>query len=275
MIQKRYLTFLIILLSGFTVLMTGCRSSKAIVKKPSKQEMEVIRSLVLEGTDYNNISSKMEFKIFPKEGVSAGMKGNIKISRDSCLIISLQPFAGIEIVRCLIRPDSVFVISRLHSTYSAESIDRLPFSELKPYHLLEAILMNRIFIPGKVKPENEDLDNFMSYKGKEGEFISYTKDSFNLSFRIDKDQQFDQLTVGTENILKALEAKYSKFERTNKGIFPHLLELQTNISNKKLGMQILFLEPSFDKNTDFKFVIPSRYKKLTLEEMLKKFSNML
>jgi hypothetical protein len=96
-----------------------------------------------------------------------------------------------------------------------------------------------------------------------------------LSFRIDEDQQYDQLRVSTENTLKAIEAKYSMFERTDIGIYPHMLEMQTDGINKKLKVQLIFLNPSFDKETDFKFVIPSRYKKVTLEEMVKKFSNML
>jgi len=267
--------FTIFLFVVFTIFLTGCRASREIVKKPSKHDMELIRQLVLEGHDYKSLNSKVEFKLFPKEGVSVGMKGNIKISRDSCLILSLQPFAGIEIVRCLIRPDSVFVLNRLHSVYSAESIGKFPYSQLKPFYLLEAILTNRVFIPGKIKPDSEDLNVFLSYKGKEGEYISLTQDSFNLSFRIDKDQQFDQLRVSTENNLKAIEAKYSMFERTDIGIYPHLLELQTEGVNKKLKAQLLYLNPSFNKETDFKFIIPSKYKKITLVEMVKKFSNML
>ena len=257
------------------ILLSGCRSSKEIIQKPSKQDMEVIRQMVLETPAYSTVSSKMEFKIFPKEGVSAGMKGSLKIQRDSCIILSLQPFAGIEVVKFLVRPDSFFVVSRVHSLYSAESIDKLPYNELLPYNLLESILTNRIFIPGKPKAENGDLDRFQSYKGKEGDYISLTQDSFNLSFHIDKDQQYDQLRVGTENTLKAIEVNYTMFERTNVGIFPRLVEMKTEEANKKLKATIFFIEPSFNEDTNFKFVISPKYKKVTLAELLKKFSNML
>lgn len=269
-------TCLIFMFALLLISLSGCRSSKGFVKKPSKHDMELIRQLVLEAPAFNTINSKMEFKIFPKEGVSVGMKGAMRIHRDSCLILSLQPFAGIEVLKCLIRPDSLFVLSRLHSVYSAESIDKLPYSELMPYYLLESILTNRIFIPGKPKPENEDIERFLSYKGKEGDYISLTQDSFNLSFHIDEDQQqYDQLRVGTENSLKAIEVKYSMFERIDAVIYPRLIEMSTERANKKLKIDLFFLDPSFDKTTDFKFVIPSKYKKVTLDELIKKFSDML
>lgn len=272
-LNSRYL--LIIAISAVTIIMPSCRGSKDVAKKPTKQKMEVIKDLVLEGFAFSNLNSKMEFKIFPKEGVSAGMKGNIKIQKDTCMILSLQPFAGIEAVRCKITPDSIYLLSRLHSTYATEGIDALPYSELKPYYLLQSVLTNRVFIPGKVKPEEKDLEKFMTYNGKEGEFISITQNKYNLAFRIDDEQQYDKLTVGTEDVLKALEVNYTRFERANLGVFPHFIEMTTQNEGKNLKMQVYFLSPAFDINTDFSFDIPKRYKKVTIKEMLDKFSNML
>lgn len=235
----------------------------------------MLKELVVEAPSYKTLNSKMEFKIFPKEGVSVGMKGNIRICKDSCIILSLQPFAGIEVARCLIRPDSFFVVSRLHSVYSSESIDKLPYSDLMPYNLIESVLTNRMFIPGETKPDNADLSRFMSYKGKDGHYFSLTKDSFNLSFHIDEDQQYNKLRVGTENKLKVVEVNYSMFERASAGIFPRLVEIQTEQGKKTLKMNIFFMEPSFAEKSDFRFPISPKYKKVSMEELMKKFSNML
>lgn len=268
-----YRLFSIILIAS--VLFTGCRATKEVAKKPTKQDIELLKQAVLDEPAFKTINSKMEFRIYPKEGVSAGMKGSLKLSRDSCMIISLQPFAGIEIVRCLIRPDSIFVVNKLQSLYSAESIDKVPYPDILNYKTLESIVTNRIFIPGKKKAESGDLDKFMSYKGKEGQYYSIVKDSFNISYHFDKDQQYNNMKVGTENILKALEVNYSMFERSNAGVFPRMVELQTENSGKKLRVSFLFMEPSYDKKTDFRFPVSSKYEKVSMKEMIEKFSNML
>ena len=257
------------------MLFTGCRSSKEIARKPTKQDVELLKQAVLAEPTFKIVNSKMEFRIYPKEGVSAGMKGSLRLSRDSCMIISLQPFAGIEIVRCLIRPDSIFVVNKLQSLYSAESIDKVPYSNILNYYTLESIVTNRLFIPGKKKAESDDIDEFMSYKGKEGQYFSIAKDSFNISYHFDEDQQYNNLKVGTENVLKALEVNYSMFERSNAGVFPRMVELQTENSGKKLRASFLFLEPAYDKKTDFRFPVSSKYEKVSMKEMINKFSNLL
>jgi hypothetical protein len=40
-------------------------------------------------------------------------------------------------------------------------------------------------------------------------------------------------------------------------------------------MQIFYLKPSFDAKTDFRFDIPAKYKKVTTEELIQRFQNLL
>jgi len=72
--------------------MFSCKSSKDIARKPSETDIKRLEQLIFTNGNFSNLTSKVEFKLMPKAGVSVGMKGTLKICRDSCIILSLQPF---------------------------------------------------------------------------------------------------------------------------------------------------------------------------------------
>jgi hypothetical protein len=274
-ISRRYTIGCIFLMLISLILFTGCRGSKELVIKPSKQDTELIKQLVLEDPSFESLDSKMEFRFFPKEGVNVGMKGSMKIRRDSCLIISLQPFAGVEMVKCLITPEKMILISRIHSAYSVVNIEDTPFANLKPYELLEPILINRIFFPGNSIPGSKDIDLLKWNKDKEGKYLSLAQDGYELSFRLDDNQHYNQLIMNTDKDSTRLKVLYSLFKETSTGDFPHQIEMQTFGMKQNYKLELTFLKPSFDTPTDFKFNINSKYKQVPLEDLIKRFQNML
>jgi len=257
------------------LLMTGCRSSKEIVTKPSKKDMELLRSLVLDKPVVYQIDSKMEFKISTREGISTSMKGSLKLKTDSCMIFSLQPFAGIEIAKCLIRSDSVFVVSRMHQIYAAESISRMPYASFGLFDIVQKILTNRVFIPGISKPEERDLNRFAWAKQKEGTNLNLTQNDYSLDYSLNDDQQYSKLRVYTSGESGNIQVIYSKFEKSDDVVFPYTIEIQANEKDKHLNLQMACLKPVFNTSSDMKFLISAKYKKVTLKELIKRFQDML
>ena len=81
-------------------------------------------------TNINNIKTKVnESNISPnwlsmdskikieKEGQSTVVNANIRINRDSVIWISLKAALGIEVLRTMITPDSIYFMSRMDKTY--------------------------------------------------------------------------------------------------------------------------------------------------------------
>lgn len=263
----------------FICLLSGCRSTKNAVTKPNRHDMDALRSLIVDEPPVRVLNSKVDFWFSAKEGVSTKMRGSIKIRTDSCMIFSLQ-FSGIELARCLLRPDSLVIVSRLHSIYAAESLKKLPYSTSGLYKILEQVLTNRMFIPGKKAPREKDLNTFVWQKQKEGLKLSLDQPDYALSYLMDNDQQYKQLNLKSTDALGELTVNYSDFKETKSIVFPNLVEIDAKtqiVENEPstIKLKVTYLKPVFNTAMDFNFSVPSKYKKVTLKELFKQVDKML
>jgi len=263
--------FVVLLLSaGFS----GCRSSKNMVKRPTASDSKILERLV-NNDNFESFDSKVNFRLTPSEGISVDAKGSLRMRRDSCLILSIQLFAGIEMLRCLIRKDSVFIVSRLHQVYSVESLKNNKYGQFLKFELLQAILTNRIFIPGQPTPSAKDLNNFEWHEQKGGSYFRWNQDSINLYFYLNDAKQYSQFKAANMNQKVMIEAVYSLFQNGSTGSFPTKLEFNTEGFDKKYRLQITYLKPTFNSGVDYRFEIPSKYKKVTTTNLIQRFQNML
>jgi hypothetical protein len=259
----------------FSLLMTGCRTSKELVTKPSKKDMELLESLVVEKPAFTTLNSKVEFKLSTRRGISTSMKGSVKLSTDSCILLSLQPFIGIEIAKCLIRPDSFIVVSRIHQIYASESIANMPYSSLGLFNLFQKVLTNRLFLPGNAKPTSRDLARFTWQKDKNETKLNLTQNDYSLDYTLNDDQQYCKLRAYPGKDSDYIQVDYSRFEKKNDFLFPQFVEMNAVGKDKRYNLQITYLKPSFDVSADFGFPISAKYKKVTLKELINRFQNML
>jgi len=257
------------------VLATGCRTSKQVVTKPSRQDMDVLKGLLIEKPAVKQLNSKVDFWFSSREGISTSMKGAIKLSTDSCMILSLQPFAGIEIARCLIRPDSLVVVSRMHQIYATESLSTLPFSAYDLYNVLEDVLTNRIFIPGNTKPSDKDLKRFTWAKSKESTSLILSQRDYALTYVLNDDQQYHRMSLATGDSTQFVYVNYDDFKSTKDLEFPNRLDMQVLGGGKTLRLKVGYQKPTFNSATDMSFPIPDKYRKVTLQELIKRFQDML
>jgi hypothetical protein len=257
------------------VLTTGCRTSKQVVTKPSRQDMDVLKGLLIEKPAVKQLNSKVDFWFSSREGISTSMKGAIKLSTDSCMILSLQPFAGIEIARCLIRPDSLVVVSRMHQIYATESLSKLPFSAYDLYNVLEDVLTNRIFIPGNTKPSDKDLKRFTWAKSKESTSLILSQRDYALTYVLNDDQQYSRMSLATGDSTQFVYVNYDDFKSTKDLEFPNRLDMQVLGGGKTLRLKVGYQKPTFNSATDMSFPIPDKYRKVTLQELIKRFQDML
>jgi len=253
----------------------GCRSTKDVVRQTTEKDVKRLEEMVFDENGFSSLSSKVEFKFSPKEGVSAGMKGTFKMRRDSCMIFSVQPFAGIEAVKCLIRKDSLFIVSRLHKTYAVEDLSKIENAKYLNLELIQALLSNRVFVPGIQKPTEKDLSRFENHKVKSGNYYRWPNEDYILDFCINDEGQYNQLKVSNPEKQEKVDVTYTLFQDQGTSQFPSQISISTEGFKKPFKFQMTYLKPSFETSTSFLFEIPSKYKKVTTEELIKKFQGML
>jgi len=257
--------------------LTGCRSSKEITRKVASGDVKKLEVYLHQSTPFRTLDSKVEFKFNPKQGVGASMKGSVRMSKDSCIIISIQPFAGFEAVKCLIVRDSIVLVSRLHKLYAVEKLSQFAFKDYINISAIQDLLTNRIFVPGDQNPNERKIARFDRFRQKETEGFRWAENSYILDFVLNKENQYATLKAYRPEWDQRVQVNYSQFSEVNNVDFPHLMVLTTEGFKANYNLQIMYLKPQFntETETDFRFDIPSSYKKVTTIELIKRFQNLI
>ena len=254
---------------------TSCRSTKEITRKVASTDVKKLETYLHEFTPFRTMDTKVEFKFNPKQGVGASMKGSIRMSKDSCLLLSIQPFAGFEAVKCLIARDSIVLVSRLHKLYSVEKLSQFAYKDYINLSVLQDILTNRIFVPGDQNPNERKLTRFDRFRKNETQGFRWAENSYILDFVVNKDNQYATLKAYRPESNQQVAVNYAMFSTEVEVDFPHSVAFNMEGFKANYNLQITYLKPQFNTETDFRFEIPSSYKKVSSTELIKRFQNLI
>lgn len=269
---KFFVVFVGVLLLVSTGL-TGCRSTKNVTKKATSTDVRKIEGYLHNSMPFKTMESKVDFKFNPKSGVGATLKGSVKMNKDSCILLSFQ-FSGLELAKCRIVKDSITLVSRLHKTYAVERLDAFAYKEFLNISVLQDLLTNRIFVPGKVNPDERIIARFDQLRQKDAAGYRWGEDSFILDFLMDKGQ-YVRLNAFRPEKSESILVNYGQFKDMAFGSFPMQVDVKTDGIKQAFNIQVLYSKPSFDTPTDFKFSIPANYQRLSTTDFVKRFQNML
>ncbi len=148
-------TRLILIALISTLLITGCKTRRAVEKSPL---FPLSENALLELVDYNSfqyesMSSKLSvYSSTPDQ--KGSFKVNMRMEKDSVIWMSITPALGIEAVRVLIEPDSLMYINKIKNQYFTggySSIDTLLQYATK-FEFLENLLVGN---PVEIEPDEK------------------------------------------------------------------------------------------------------------------------
>jgi hypothetical protein len=270
--------FLAVAVLAFTaVALTGCRSSRQLVGEPSKEDRLEVENCLFNRPDYKVFDSKVEYQFSSKSGITTSIRGNLRLKKDSCLLVSIQPFAGIEMAKGLLRPDSLLVVSRIHQLYAKEDLSRLPKVSPDWFTIMERIIFNQPFIPGKNELKPADLDRFDWRKEDKNILLELKQDTFRLVYRIDEKRNYAGFQLFTAGrTIPLFQVDYSKFREIEGTSFPTFISMKVQENGKDpLVLQMNFFRINPSGQIDFSFPIPSKYRQAALKEVIKRYQHML
>ena len=147
------------------VLMASCSSTKSLKKSDfigDLSEMEYLEKVVSNTADWNALTAKMTVDLNLNGKSTGKVGGTLRIKRGEVIQISLAPFLGIEVGRAEISPDGMLVIDRVNKRYVQISFDELrKLTNVNlDFHVLEALFLNEMFLPGKPYLTSRDKSLF-------------------------------------------------------------------------------------------------------------------
>ena len=215
-------------------------------------------------TNKNNIITKVnESNVLPnwlslntkinieKEGQNTVVKANIRVKKDSIIWISLKAPLGIEVLRTMISPDSIFFMNRMDKTYFIKPISHLKEvvkTSINFFQLQEILFSSPSII-------DRELKLSLNKEGKH--ILSSEKATYTISkiFRIEEmsvsNQDNHQLTINFNN--------HNYFDEV-RSYYPKNLNIEVT-SSENFAATIDFSKIVFNKKSSLSFKIPPSYVK--------------
>lgn len=271
----RKIPFILIII----LFLSGCKSSKKIatvVSGGAKAHNEFFESMEEHAFRFNTLTARLNAEL---KGGKNNMSSRVdlKMVRDSAFLLSVQPFLGIEVFRAEFTVDSIKVIDRMNKRYVAER-----YADLKGqtpiefnFYNLQALLTNRIFLPGHKEIEPKQFKRFkLDQEGDKAEIK--VKDTIGLlyTFFADGEEKLLSTYITEPSGKYALHWDYSDFRLTEGQPFPQLMDVQV-LSNGSLegGISFRFSRIQTDVPVHLDLSIPAKYKRITFAQIIKAIAN--
>lgn len=268
--MKKSLTALSVLII-MVMAIAGCKSQRAIIKAPLKEE----------GADY--LMAHLKEKEFVFESIEAraniaykqnrkhlDFKAQIRIIKDSVIWISFNQDLGIEVARMMITQDSVKFIDRFNKTYlltDYEYIDKFLNTNVD-FGMLQSIILGNDFEYYEMAEFKASIDGGQyrlstTGRSKLKKYVRNSSDAQRVllqsiwlnpqSFKITH-IRLKELTRDS----KKLEAAYSDFKTFNDQLFPTKIKYAIDVA-EPMEVTVDYNKIELNQQMSFPFKIPAKY----------------
>lgn len=258
-------SFLLLLLTLALVLITGCSPQKKLFKKTDPYQR--IQQILDQHRSFDRMESKVNINIKTGRG-SNSLAARVKIQKDSCLWVSLQPFLGIEVGRLLLTKDSVFLMNRLRKSYAVAALSDQNIGDDQAVYALKvltSVLSNQFFVPGNKQISAKDFD----LQETDRELIlSCSHQNEKANFYINKAGEYYRADLESAMLNFPLKVDYSLFQATTFGSFPSRVVLSFQQGNDNIEFRVDYLNPVYNTGLSLDFPLPGNYKQTSVESFL-------
>ena len=257
-------------------LCNSCRISKEVTATGGvstlKSEQEFFITYTQQLFQYKSLSARIQFELKMSSGNSASSRAQLKILKDDKLQISIQPLLGIEALRAEITPDSIKIVNRLNRWYMVDAFDNIKGDMAIDFNFynLQALLTNRLFLPGEATLADHQL-NLFSWEQTANGYIMRTNDHAGLhyTFIADTDARLCATEINDTASSYAMDCNYKNFRAVDQQLFPMdmLIRLHTE-DRAQHTLSFQFSRVEVDVPLETNFPVPANYQRVSLQQIL-------
>lgn len=249
---------------------TTIEKTATIEKKEETKETSLFSKIVEQQPEFSTVTTKCTIVI---DKLSS--KAQIKMINGEYIQISVQPMLGIEMLRIMLTQDSLIVIDKIGSMVARESISSIKNKLPQGVGIkeLQKMILGIPFIAGDTLTTKK-IKNLKFSSTEDGVVMrdEVTKTS-SVSFAYDNKSLLKNTTI-EYNGVPLIGCDYSQYKADATGVLR-----PTNVVvrplDKKLGipfnLTIKNIAPEWNKKVVVETNVSSRYKKVSLENLIKKY----
>lgn len=266
----------IIYLIFCSLLVISCSTSRKTLRNTMIGE--------LSGTDYmekviewtpsrENVTARAKIEL--NAGASPmSVNANLRIRRGEIIRISVAPFLGIEVARIDITPKHILAVDRMNKRYvevGFSEISGMLNTELD-FNIIQSLMLNEIFLPGKDKLSLSDADRFMlSPSGNQACLqVKGTRRIEYSFFTSAADGRLEETVASLKGAPYSLHCRYDDFIMLGSDVFPQSIDMYADGTGKKYSLNMKLSRIGTDSDWDAETELSSKYKKMSLQELLTK-----
>ena len=276
--------YLKLALLALPLCLCSCQTKK-VADQPSTSS-SAVQSPVQQKKFLQKVNDNAQFSRFITSKVKFTMKvgtqemtltGNLKMKRDDVIRLQLMAFGFVEAGRLEFTSEYILVLDRINKLYMMVPYAELAFLRASGlnFYSLQALFWNELFLPGESKVTDEGLKNFETIPVDNDFVIRLDKDQMSYSWLAEQDQALIKMA----NVLHKdrfdgntqLNWNYSDFENVGKKQFPTRMHVTLTSPKKEVSLGIKLNYIGHESDWESRTVIPGKYKKVTVDEILRRF----
>lgn len=251
---------------------TSCSSKKKMTKATLREftASHLIKEVQENEFDFDSFQAKMNLKVETSDK-SFSTKGQLRMQKDSIIWTSISAPLGVEVLRMMVTPDSVFMLNRNDKTYLCENIS--VFNDISP------MITTIDFIQAVLVGNDINLRESDNYK------ISINDGQYNLLISNELKKSIKQSDEDWKVMLKdiwidpqlfkitkyyikeyadnkrKIELQYADFEEVNGKYIPTKISIDIH-GDFFLKAEINYSNIIVGDNIEFNFNVPKKYDRI-------------
>ena len=195
----------------------------------------------------------------------------LKMRWNESIQISVTMLGIMEIIRIECLPDMIVFIDRSSQKYAVEHYADVPYRNFTglDFYSLQALLWNKIFVPGYADPEMAIQKIKISEQTETG--LTLTSTEYDYEFKIDSNKHL--LQTSKSGLGYNVSVNYGNFKQMSESVvIPHNIDLEFNLTGHTSKIGIVLDDVSIEKgNWPNRTSVSTRYKRYKIKEILDPF----
>ncbi len=140
------------------------------------------------------------------------------------------------------------------------------------FNIIQSLMLNEIFLPGKDKLSLSDADRFMlSPSGNQACLqVKGTRRIEYSFFTSAADGRLEETVASLKGAPYSLHCRYDDFIMLGSDVFPQSIDMYADGTGKKYSLNMKLSRIGTDSDWDAETELSSKYKKMSLQELLTK-----
>lgn len=269
--QISYIVLLVLIL-------TSCSTSRNTLRNTTIGGLsgtEYMEKVIEWTPSRDNLTARARIELNVGSSSPMSVNANMRVRRGEIIRFSVAPILGIEVARIDITPDKIMAVDRMNKRYvelGFAEISSLLNTELD-FNILQSLILNEIFIPGKDKLSVADASGFTlsPYADRARLQVKGTKRIGYSFFTSATDGRLEETVIALKDLPYSLHCRYADFTMLGNDVFPQSIEMMSEGTGKKYSLDMKLSRVNTDSNWDSKTELSSKYRKMSVQELLKLF----